>query len=69
MAVPAEMPVAMPVPEPMVATDVGSIVHEPPVGTSLKAVVPPMQIYRLPMIADGAGVTVTTLVTTPQGSV
>ena len=58
--VPAERPVAMPVPEPIVATDVLLLAHVPPPGSN-KVVVAPIQIPVTPVITEGSGLTVIVL--------
>ena len=61
---PAETPcpVTMPVAEPTVATAVLLLTHAPPEDTSDKVIVVPEQTTLGPVIADGSGFTVMTVV-------
>ena len=58
VAVPAKTPVTKPLPEPTVATVVVPLLHVPPVVASLKLVVKPAQTFKVPVIAEGNGLTV-----------
>lgn len=62
MAVPAETPVTIPV-EPTVATDVLPLLHVPPLVASLRVVTSPAQTTIVPVIDEGAGLTVILCVT------
>ena len=59
--VPPETPVTTPLPETTVATDEVLLVQVPP-PASLNAVVKPAHTVAVPEIADGNGLTVSTLV-------
>ena len=58
---PADTPVTTPVPGTTVATVVVLLLHVPP-PTSLKVVVDPTHTDTVPVIEDGNGLTVTTVV-------
>jgi hypothetical protein len=58
MAVPAETPLTIPEPEPMVAMDVAVVLHAPPASASLSVVVAPAHNVAVPVIADGLGLIV-----------
>jgi hypothetical protein len=58
----ADTPPNKPVPKPMVPIAVVLLVHVPPVIGCVSGVVSPSHTELAPTIADGAGVTVTTLV-------
>ena len=60
--VPDDMPVTIPVEEPTVAIPVLPLVHVPPLVASLKVVVKPAQTDAVPVIDDGNGFTVATIV-------
>ena len=60
--VPDDTPVTIPVEEPTVAIPVLPLVHVPPLVTSLKVVVIPAQTTAVPLIDEGNGFTVTTIV-------
>jgi len=62
VAVPTDTPVTMPV-EPTVAMAVEPLVHVPPPVTSLRVVVAPAHNVPVPVMGEGAGFTVTALVT------
>jgi 1,4-dihydroxy-2-naphthoate octaprenyltransferase len=62
MAVPAATPVTTPVAAPTVAILVAPLLHVPPVVRSLSVVLAPAQTTRVPVIADGAALTVTSRV-------
>ena len=62
LAVPAVIPDTMPLPEPIVATEVLSLVHAPPADASVKSDVVSAHSVLLPEIATGVGFTVTTVV-------
>ena len=55
-------PVTIPDEEPIVATVVAPLTHVPPVSASLNEVVRPAQTVRVPSMAVGKGLTVTTSV-------
>jgi hypothetical protein len=57
---PAVMPVTIPVPLPIVATEVLSLVHVPPLVVSLKVIVNPSHTFEGPVIDAGNGFTTTT---------
>ena len=59
--VPPDLPKTIPVPAPIVATDVLLLLQVPP-PASLNAVVKPAQTTVVPVIAEGFGFTVTTVV-------
>lgn len=59
VVVPADMPVATPVEDPMVATDGVLLVHVPPEGAPNSEVTAPVHTEAMPTIADGIGFTVT----------
>jgi hypothetical protein len=61
IAVPADIPVTVPVEEPTVAMPVAPLLHVPPVGVPLKVEVPPTHITNVPDIV-GTGFTVTVAV-------
>ena len=63
IAVPAETPVTMPVPEPIVAIPVAPLVQLPPAVPSVRVVVLPVHTDNVPPIATGAVFTVTVVVT------
>ncbi len=58
---PTAKPVACP-DELIVATEVVPLAHAPPVGVQVNVVVPPMQPFREPAIADGETLIVIVLV-------
>jgi hypothetical protein len=60
-AVPAAMALTLPV-ELTVATDMLSLVHEPPVVVLVSVVAAPVQALNVPVIAAGLGLTVITVV-------
>lgn len=62
MVVPADIPVATPVPMPIVPTAVVPLLHVPPANGWVSVVVSPSQTDNVPLIDTGAGVTVSTLV-------
>ena len=57
------MPLTVPEPEPTVAMPVALLLHVPPPSGSLKVVVAFTQSSRVPVIADGNGLTITYEVT------
>ena len=59
-----EIPVTVPVEEPIVATPVLELVHVPPPIAATRLVVLPIQMMLVPVIADGVAFTVTTAVFT-----
>ena len=59
---PEAAPLTIPVEEPMVAIAVAPLVQVPLLVASLKVVVRPAHTAAVPAIADGTGLTVTTLV-------
>lgn len=59
--VPGANPLTSPVAEPTVATPVALLVHSPPPGEN-KVVVVPTQALAVPVIGDGADITVTVIV-------
>jgi hypothetical protein len=59
VVVPVLTPVIMPDDDPAVATVVFVLVQVPPVTTSLKVIVFPVQSVGDPLIAEGKGLTVT----------
>ena len=59
VAVPADMPDTAPEGEPTVAIAVLLLLHVPPVVASPSVVVAPAQTLVVPVIAAGAGLTVT----------
>ena len=61
-AVPGEMPVTTPVAEPINATDVLLLLHEPPVVTLVSVLEYPWHTESVPSIGCGVGFTVITLV-------
>jgi len=63
-AMPAAIPVTMPVDEPTVAVAVRLLLHVPPDAVSCKAVVAPMQTLSTPVIGPGSGFTVTGILIT-----
>lgn len=64
VAVPAPMPVTVP-PEEMMATEVGDALQVPPPAVLfVNVVVLPTQVVRVPPIADGRSLTVTTVLRT-----
>jgi hypothetical protein len=68
LAVPAVTPLAIP-PVVTVAIVVGMLLHAPPLVASLSAVVVPLHIFRVPVMAAAPALTVTTAVTVqPDGS-
>lgn len=62
-AVPADIPVTIPFEEPMIATPVLPLVHEPPVVRSDKLVISPTQTGGVPVMPGNASITVTVVVT------
>ena len=62
VAVPADMPVTIPVLRPTVAIVVELLVQVPPMDGSLNVVVAPMHIVAIPVIGGGGEVTVTVVV-------
>jgi hypothetical protein len=62
LAAPAATAVTTPVDGLTVATDVVPLVHVPPVGVELSEVVLPAHMVVVPVIADGAELTLTTVV-------
>ena len=58
VVVPAETPVTIPVPDPILATPVLVLVQIPPPVASLSRIVCPTQVVELPVIAAGAALTV-----------
>ncbi len=56
---PGAMPVAVPVPTPIVATVPSLLTHVPPPGALLSVVEIPAHILSVPLIADGFALTVT----------
>ena len=60
---PPPMPPNVPVAAPMVPTGVLLLVQTPPPTVLVNVVVSPWQITKVPPIADGAGLTVTMVVT------
>ena len=60
--VPADTPVTIPVEEPTVATPKVLLIQRPPGVLLLRVVVLPTHTVVEPLIADGAAVTVTTVV-------
>ena len=68
-AVPALIPVTTPVLVPMLISE-ATVLHVPPVGISLRLVVAPGHVVRLPEIADGSIDTLTVAVLVqPSGNV
>lgn len=61
LTVPAELPETIPEPDPTVAIAVLALVQEPPEGEELNVVLAPVQTEKVPVIADGAVLTVTVL--------
>jgi hypothetical protein len=59
MVVPAETPVTMPEPEPMVAIVVALLFHVPPPVASDNEVVKPTHTVFVPVITEGKAITVT----------
>ena len=59
VGVPAETPVTMPVPMPIVAWEVLLLVQRPPVTASVRVVVDPAHTLVVPPITAGNGLTVT----------
>ena len=68
---PAATPDTIPVVDPTVAIAVLLLLHVPPPGLQLKAVVVPGHKLFIPVIPDGKGLTVNNIVaiTLPQGNV
>ena len=64
VAVPAEIPVTVPEPEPMVAMAGLLLVHMPPVTALVRVVVAPTQTCRVPPMEAGVVTTVTIVVVT-----
>jgi hypothetical protein len=65
--VPVVRPVTVPLPAPIVATDVVALFHEPPVSASVSPVVPPpAQTVSVPPIGEGVGYIVTVVVAGAQ---
>ena len=62
MAVPAPIPVTMPVDDPTEASHYGLMLQEPPVAVSVSVIVEPMQTDAGPPMAAGIGLMVTILV-------
>ena len=62
VAVPKELPVAIPLLKPMVSTAVLLLAHVPPVVASDKVVVKPTHTVMVPVMADGSAFTVTVAV-------
>ncbi len=62
-AVPGDMPVTMPVNDPIAAV-AAPVLHVPPIVPLLRVVIEPAQTLARPVIAAGSGFTVTTLATT-----
>jgi hypothetical protein len=63
-------PVTTPEAEPTVATRLLLLLHVPPPGASVSDIVPPVHTVVAPIIADGNGLTVTTVVVKqPEGKV
>ena len=60
VVVPAASVVTSPVDEPIVATDISVLVHEPPAGPSLIVTEAPRQILEAPETGNGVAFTVTT---------
>jgi len=58
--VPAETPVTTPVVDPVVATLALPLLHVPPATALSRVVDPPEHTFRIPEIADGTSVTVST---------
>ena len=58
VAVPNATPLTVPVALPAVATNRLLLLHEPPETASLNAVDDPTQTVAMPVIGEGAGVTV-----------
>ena len=65
-AVPAATPVTTPVDPITVATEVVPLLHVPPVVTSDNVVDVPAQMFLVPNIAEGPGVTVNEVVPTAE---
>ena len=61
-AVPAAMPVTVPVVDPIEAIPVAEELHVPPTGESLRFVVAPGHTVAVPEMVPGKGLTVTTVV-------
>jgi len=59
VVIPDERPYTTPLEDPTVATPVLLLLHEPPVVTSLNAVVDSIHTLRVPPIAEGGRFTVT----------
>jgi hypothetical protein len=66
VAVPAETPTTMPVPDPTLATAPSLLLHVPPIVESFKVIVVYTHATLLPKIADGAPYTDTVVVTNPH---
>jgi hypothetical protein len=62
ISVPAMVPVTSPVPEPIVAIPVPSVLHVPPVVASCKVTGDPVHTTEGPVIAADRGFTVTVIV-------
>ena len=62
VVVPAAMPVATPEDEPMVPTSVLLLLHAPPEDASVKMDDEPTQMYGVPEMAAGGGLTVNNIV-------
>ena len=58
LAVPPDMPVAIPLPDPMIATEVLPLIHELAGSMSLNVIAEPAHIIPAPAIAAGNGFTV-----------
>lgn len=58
VVVPAAMPVANPLDEPMVAIAGAPLIHEPPEVVLVRVVVAPAHIVVVPAIAAGSGLTI-----------
>lgn len=62
IAVPIDTPVRLPDKEPMVATDVGALIHVPPGAPSDSVIVAPTQTAVAPVMGRGNGlITITAL--------
>jgi hypothetical protein len=60
VAVPMDMPVTIPVEDPMVATPGALLLQLPPAVASARVVVEPTQVFSVPVIGAGVATTVTT---------
>jgi hypothetical protein len=63
VVVPGDTPPATPVPEPIMAIAILLLLQVPPDTESVSSVVDPMPTIKVPVITDGAGFTVTRIVT------